>query len=34
MVTKGVILGHRISGRGIEAHRSKVEAIENFHTQR
>jgi hypothetical protein len=26
MVTKGVVLGHRISGRCIEANRAKVEA--------
>jgi hypothetical protein len=32
MVTEGVILEHRISVIGIEVDRSKVEAIENFHT--
>jgi hypothetical protein len=30
MVTEGVVLGHRVSGRGIEVDRAKVEAIEKL----
>jgi hypothetical protein len=30
MVTKGVVLGHRVSGRGIEVDRAKIEAIEKL----
>jgi hypothetical protein len=30
MVTKGVVLGHRVSGRGIEVDCAKVEAIEKL----
>src|SRR3954454_9200121 len=30
MVTKGVVLGHRVSGRGIEVDRTKIEAIEKL----
>ena len=28
MVTEGIVLGHRISGRGIEVDKAKIEAIE------
>jgi hypothetical protein len=30
MVTEGVVLGHRISGRGIEVDRAEVDAIEKL----
>ena len=30
MVIEGVVLGHRISGRGIEVDRAKIEAIEKL----
>ena len=30
MVTKGIVLGHRISGRGIEVDKAKIEAIEKL----
>jgi hypothetical protein len=30
MVTLGLFLGHRISGRGVEVDRCKVEEIENL----
>jgi hypothetical protein len=30
MVTEGVVLGHRISWRGIEVDRAKVEAIDKL----
>ena len=30
MVTEGVVLGHRVSGRGIEVDRAKIEAIEKL----
>jgi len=30
MVTEGVVLGHRVSGRGIEVDRAKIEAIEKM----
>ena len=30
MVTEGVVLGHRISGRGIEVDRVKIEAIKKL----
>jgi hypothetical protein len=30
MVTEGVVLGHRVSGRGIEVDHAKVEAIEKL----
>ena len=30
MVQEGIVLGHRISARGIEVDRAKIEAIENF----
>ena len=30
MVTKGVVIGHRVSGRGIEVDRAKIEAIEKL----
>ena len=30
MITEGVVLGHRISGRGIEVDRAKIEAIEKL----
>jgi hypothetical protein len=28
MVTKGVVLGHRVLGKGFEVDRAKIEAIE------
>jgi hypothetical protein len=28
MVSEGIVLGHRVSGRGIEVDRAKIEAIE------
>ena len=30
MVQEGIVLGHRISARGIEVDRAKIEAIENY----
>ena len=30
MVTEGIVLGHRISGRGIEVDPAKIEAIEKL----
>ena len=30
MVMEGVVLGHRVSGRGIEVDRAKIEAIEKL----
>jgi hypothetical protein len=30
MVTEGIVLGHRISGRGIEVDKAKIEAIERL----
>ena len=30
MVIEGVVLGHRVSGRGIEVDRAKIEAIEKL----
>ena len=30
MVTEGVVLGHSVSGRGIEVDRAKIEAIEKL----
>jgi hypothetical protein len=30
MVIEGVVLGHRVSGRGIEVNRAKIEAIEKL----
>jgi hypothetical protein len=30
MVFEGIVLGHRISGRGIEVDRAKIEAIEKL----
>ena len=30
MVTEGVVLGHRVSRRGIEVDRAKIEAIEKL----
>ena len=30
MVTEGIVLGHRISGRGIEVDKAKIEAIEKL----
>ena len=32
MVQEGIVLGHRISARGIEVDRSKIEAIEKLPT--
>ena len=31
MVTEGIVLGHKISSRGIEVDKAKVEVIENYH---
>jgi hypothetical protein len=30
MVSEGIVLGHRVSGRGIEVDRAKIEAIEKL----
>ena len=30
MVQEGIVLGHRISARGIEVNIAKIEAIENY----
>jgi hypothetical protein len=30
MVSEGIVLGHRVSGRGIEVDRSKIEEIEKL----
>lgn len=30
MVNEGIVLGHRISGRGIEVDRAKIDAIEKL----
>jgi hypothetical protein len=30
MVTEGVVLGHRVPGRGIEVDRARIEAIEKL----
>jgi hypothetical protein len=30
MVSKGIVLGHRISGRGIEVDQAEIEAIEKL----
>jgi hypothetical protein len=30
MVSEGIVLGHRTSGRGIEVYRAKIEAIEKL----
>ena len=30
MVREGIVLGHRISGRGIEVNRAKIEIIEKL----
>jgi hypothetical protein len=30
MVPEGIFLGHRVSGRGIEVDRAKIEAIEKL----
>jgi hypothetical protein len=30
MVQEGIVLGHKISGRGIDVGKSKVEAIEKI----
>jgi hypothetical protein len=30
MVLEGTVLGHRVSGRGIEVDRAKIEAIEKL----
>ena len=31
MVNEGIVLGHKISERGIEVHKAKVDAIEKSH---
>jgi len=33
MVTEGVVLGHKISNKGIEVDKAKVEIVENCHHQ-
>ena len=33
MVTKGIVLGHRVSKRGIEVDKAKIEVIENLNHQ-
>jgi hypothetical protein len=30
MVTKGIVLAHKISGKGIEVYKAKIEAIERL----
>jgi hypothetical protein len=30
MVTKGIVLGHKISGNGIEVDKAKIEEIERI----
>ena len=34
MVTEGIVLGHKISGDGIEVDPAKIESIGSYHTQR
>jgi hypothetical protein len=31
MVREGIVLGHLVSGRGIEVDRAKIEVIEHLH---
>jgi hypothetical protein len=31
MVQEGIVLGHKVSTRGIEVDKAKVEVMENFH---
>jgi hypothetical protein len=33
MVQEGIILSHKISGKGIEVDKAKIEAIERYHLQ-
>jgi len=33
MVKEGIVLGHRISEKGIEVDRAKIETIESYHLQ-
>ena len=34
MVQEGIVLGHKVSKRGIEVDKAKIEVIEKFHLPR